>query len=106
MRCQPYGGARPLCKTVSQDLRSLLAIELMAPAMRALGRSRRQRLLGLLAALVTLCALGASASSAATIQEFPLPGPGRGIALGPDGNLWVSIGNYPRGVARVLPTGT
>lgn len=61
------------------------------------------RILAIGCALATLVAASASGAVAETVTRYPVPGGPQDIALGPDGNLWVT--QLDGRIARISPTG-
>src|SRR4051794_2964366 len=66
--------------------------------------SRLHTTLAVLAASLIAALAPGSALAAPTIDgEFPVSDTPKGIAAGPDGNIWVSVGGK---IAKVTPDGT
>ncbi|MGE4425209.1 MAG: hypothetical protein AB7G37_02010 [Solirubrobacteraceae bacterium] len=61
----------------------------------------------LLATTLALVALPSTAAAAPTLEgTFALPAQPRQLAAGPDGNIWVALGDTAPDIARVTPAGT
>lgn len=77
---------------------------LVMPLVRHL--SRRSARLPVAALLAASCALALPiAADAASVREFPAPATPKGIAVGPDGNLWFTEPGAGR-IGRMTPAGT